>query len=336
MPNRDLAPPDHPWDGFLIGEENALAHSGVIALARGDSEGLSPLIVHGPSGVGKSRLMAGLVAETIARHPGAVVAHLAAEEFAAMCAEAANSRGGFSELRDRFRELDLFVLDDLQSLERAPLALTELAHTLDALDEAGASVAATAKVGPARWRGWPDRLASRLVAGLSVRVDPPGPESRRRFVLERSRAKGAKLTAAAVEEIASRGEDYRTLDGLVARAALAARLGHKPGGEANHNHDDDGEAEPDDLRSAERIARAVADRFGVTLRDLRSPSRRQALVVPRHLAIHLVRQATDLSFAAIGAFFGKRDAATIRHACKAAEHRLATDPALAAEVAAIQ
>jgi len=323
-------PAEHPWDGYLIGEENALAHSGVIALARGDSEGISPLIVHGPSGVGKSRLMAGLVAETIARHPGAVVAHLAAEEFAAMCAEAANSRGGFSDLRERFRGLDLFVLDDLQSLERAPLALTELAHTLDALDESGASVAATAKVGPARWRGWPDRLASRLVAGLSVRVDPPGPESRRRFVLERSRARGVKLPALAVEEIASRGEDFRTLDGLVARAALTARLGGKPDGEPN-----DPEAAPDDLRSAEKIARAVADRFGVPLRDLRSASRRQALVVPRHLAIHLVRKGTNLSFASIGTFFGKRDAATIRHACKAAEHRLATDPGMAAEVSAI-
>ena len=112
MTDRDIAPPAHPWDGFLVGEENALAHSGVIALARGDDPGLSPLVVHGPSGVGKSRLMAGLVAETIARHPGAVVAHLAAEEFAAMCAEAASRRAGFSDLRERFRGLDLFVLDN--------------------------------------------------------------------------------------------------------------------------------------------------------------------------------------------------------------------------------
>src|SRR4051812_47222942 len=172
-------PNPHPWDGFLVGEENALAHAGVIALARGDEAGVSPLIVHGASGSGKTRLLEGLVAERIARKPGASVAHLTAETFASLCAEAANSRGGVGDLRERFRVLDLFVLDDLHALERAPLALGELAHTLDALDEAGASVAASARMGPARWSGWPERLVSRLVGGLSVRVDPPGPSSRR-------------------------------------------------------------------------------------------------------------------------------------------------------------
>lgn len=333
MPSRDDDRPAHPWDGFLVGEENALSHSGVIALARGDASGLSPLIVHGPSGVGKSRLMAGLVAERIARHPGSSVAHLSAEDFAAQCAEAANSRGGFSELRERFRALDLFVLDDLHALERAPLALAELSHTLDALEENGSSVAATARLGPARWQGWPERLVSRLVAGLSVRIDPPGPAARRRFVLERSRSRGVRLPAEAVEAIAERGEDYRTLEGLITAAAMQSKVERAPIEGASRNEEDEGS--PDAQRAAEKIARAVAERFGVTLRDLRSASRRQALVVPRHLAIHLVRMGTDLSFAAIGKFFGKRDAATIRHACKAAEKRLETDPALAAEVAAI-
>ncbi len=79
-------PNPHPWDGFLMGEENALAYAGVMALARGDGEGVCPLVVHGPSGVGKSRLLAGLVAERLLRRPVAVVAHLVAVAFAAACA----------------------------------------------------------------------------------------------------------------------------------------------------------------------------------------------------------------------------------------------------------
>jgi chromosomal replication initiator protein len=329
--------PAHPWDGYLVGEENALAHASAIALARGGAEGVSPLIVHGPSGAGKTRLLAGLVAERIARNPGASVAHLAAEEFAALVGDAADRRGGFGELRDRFRRLDLFVLDDLHSLERSTLALGELAHTLDALEEAGASVAASARVGPGRWSNWPERLVSRLVGGLSVRVDPPGLASRRRFVLERARAKGLRLAAEAVEEIAGRGEDYRALDGLIARAALMAKVEKRPMDRSLASDllaEDDGTT-PGPRQAAERIARAVAERFGVTLRDLRSASRRHALVVPRHLAILMVRRGTSLSFAAIGDFFGKRDAATIRHACDMAEARLANDPAMAAEVAAM-
>ncbi len=334
----DPIPPTHPWDGYLVGEENALAHASAIALARGGAEGVSPLIVHGPSGAGKTRLLAGLVAERIARHPGSAVAHLAAEEFAALVGDAADRRGGFADLRDRFRRLDLFVLDDLSSLERSTLALGELSHTLDALEDAGASVAASARTGPGRWSGWPERLVSRLVGGLAVRIDPPGLASRRRYVLERGRAKGLRLAAEAVEDIAGRGEDYRALDGLIARAALMARVEKRPMDRSLASDllaDDDGTA-PTARQAAERIARAAAERFGVTLRDLRSASRRRALVVPRHLAILLVRRGTPLSFAAIGQFFGKRDAATIRHACDMAEQRLADDPAMAAEVAAIE
>ena len=336
-PTAEPHPPLHPWDGYLVGEENALAHASAIALARGGAEGISPLIVHGPAGAGKTRLLAGLVAERISRHPGSAVAHLAAEEFAALVGDAADRRGGFGELRDRFRRLDLFVLDDLGSLERSTLALGELAHTLDALEDAGASVAASARLGPGRWSGWPERLVSRLVGGLAVRIEPPDLASRRRYVLERGRAKGLRLAADAVEEIAARGEDYRALDGLIARAALMARVEKRPMDRSLASElvaGDEGTA-LSSRQSAERIARATAERFGVTLRDLRSASRRRALVVPRHLAILLVRRRTDLSFAAIGEFFGKRDAATIRHACDIAEQRLATDPAMAAEVAAI-
>ncbi len=278
------------------------------------------------------------MSERIARKPDSAVAHLTAESFAAMCSEAADTPGGFGDLRQRFRTLDLFVLDDLHALERSPLALTELQFTLDALDEAGASVAASARTGPARWTGWPPRLISRLVGGLSVKVDPPGPGLRRRYVLDRSRAKSLRLSASAVEELAERGEDYRSLDGLIARMAMTAKVQTRllDGSLAGDILDENAAESPHALQSAEVIARTVAQRFGLNLRDLRSGSRRQTLVQPRHLAILLVRRGTDLSFAAIGKFFGKRDAATIRHACKAAEERIARDPALAAEVATIE
>ncbi len=333
-----MAPPampaPHPWDGFLIGPENELAHASVLALARGNVAGVSPLVVHGPSGVGKSRLLSGLVSDWLLRHPEATVAHLSAEAFAAACAEAAEQTGGWSELRDRFRGLDLFVLEDLHTLERAPLALAELAHTLDALDDSGASVAVSARVGPGQWSGWPRRLVNRLIGGLAVRVDLPGLASRRRYLLEIARGSGVSLSAEAIDSMAEAADGYRTLDGWLAKAALTSRVERVPLDEHLVTPllvETAGAFAP----SIDQIARAVASKFGVRLRDLRSTSRRHSIAEPRHLAMHLARAFTDLSYQAIGAYFGGRDPATVRHACKAAAARLAADPALAVATASL-
>jgi chromosomal replication initiator protein len=333
-----------PWDGFVGGPENALAQASVLALAQGGPAalGISPLIVYGPAGVGKSRLLAALVAECLLRHPGSAVAHLEAEAFAAACAEAASRRGGWSELRERFRRLDLFVLEDLHALERAPLARNELVHTLDALDEAGSAVAVSARSGPGQWPGsfWPRRLLNRLAGGLAVRIDPPGLASRRRFVLVRAQAQRLVLAADAVEALAIAGDGYRTLEGWVARLGLAGRLGcyRRPLGRSAVEElleEEEKEASSGGV-TIEQVARAIAERFRVRLGDLRGATRRQTIVAPRHLAIYLARSLTGQSYQSIGAYFGRRDPATVRHACRAAAARLMADPALAAAAAAIR
>ncbi len=321
---------DHPWDDLLVGPENALAHAAAAALARGEHAGLSPLVVHGPAGVGKSRLLAGLVAERLRRRPESALAHLDAESFAAACAEATSRRDGWADLRARFRHLDLLVLDDLHPLERAPLALAELAHVLDDLEANGAAIAVSARSAPGQWSGLPPRLTSRLAGGLSARIEPPGPDARRRYVLERARRRGVTLPADVVEALADAAEGYRTLDGLLARLVLDARLGRKP---IDEQLVDNALAEPGAIAAPvpiDEVLKAVAARFKVHPRDLRSGNRRPGVVAPRHLAMHLARTHTGLSFAAIGRHFGRRDPATVRHACKMATARLAADPALAA------
>ncbi len=355
----------HPWDGYLSGPENELAMAAARALARGEREGISPLVVHGPSGVGKSRLLAGLVAERLLRQPGSTVAHLDAESFAAACAEAAAEPGvgGWSALRGRFRTVELLVIEDLEGLERLPMAREELAHTLDALESAGASVAVSTWATPGTWRrlGWPARLINRLLGGLSARIEPPGMSSRRRYILQHAARHGLALQADAVEVIAQAADGYRTLDGWIARLALEARLDRPtedrggtpnepragrrprlrgPGSETLDSHrvsivlaDETVLADP--LVAVDTIARAVADGFGVRLAILRGPSRRASVVVARHLAMYLARLRAGTSFAAIGAYFGGRDPATVRHACKAAVLRLDTNPTLAAVAASL-
>ena len=89
-----------PWDGFLVGEENALALASVSSLARGDGMGMSPLVLHGPSGVGKSRMLTALVAERLIRRPESSVAEVAGEAFAALCGEASRKTNGWLDIRE--------------------------------------------------------------------------------------------------------------------------------------------------------------------------------------------------------------------------------------------
>ncbi len=212
-----------------------------------------------------------------------------------------------------------------------------MTHTLDALAETGGIVAVSARVGPGQWQGWPPRLINRLIGGLAVRVDPPGLPSRRRYILDRARARGISLASDAVELLAESADGYRTLDGWLARLVLTARLDRKAIDRslAAEALADDGLIAPASL-SIEQITRAVALRFGVSPRALRSATRRKTIAEPRHLAMHLARSLTGLSFRSIGSYFSGRDPATVRHSCKTAEILLASDPALAAAVEAIR
>jgi chromosomal replication initiator protein len=134
-----------------------------------------------------------------------------------------------------------------------------------------------------------------------------------------------------VDVLAEAADGYRTLDGWLARLALTARVERRA---LDRSAVEALLAEPGSTSTTEgkaaleSIARSVARQFGVRLSDLRSASRRQALTVPRHLAMYLGRERTGLSFAAIGRYFGKRDPATVRHACEAASARIAGDPTL--------
>ena len=197
-------------------------------------------MVHGASGVGKSRLLAGLVAERLRREPGSAVAHLDAEAFAAACVEAAEGRdpsgargpapargaaGRHCETGSAASTCSCSKTWRAWSAPHPPEMSWPTRSTL--LEIAGAAVVVSARSAPGTWPRpeWPARLVNRLLGGLTVRIDPPGLASRRRYVLHAAGQNGVTLQADAVERLAEAADGYRTLDGWIARLALEARLG---------------------------------------------------------------------------------------------------------------
>jgi chromosomal replication initiator protein len=350
----------HPWDGYLTGPENELAMAAAQVMATGKYNGVSPLVIYGLSGVGKSRLLAGLVVEWLQHQHSSSVAHLDTQAFVRACFEAAAEPGGVGwlALRRRFRSLDLFVLEDIEGLERVPWVGDELAHTLDALEAGGAAVVVSAQTPPATWvrQRWPQRLVNRLKGGLTAQITPPGLRLRHRYVLQCISQCGVALEAAAVEALAEAVDGYRSVDGWISRLTFECRLkreqaGREVGQSGRQARENvpwwtlDSQTVGTSLAAEAlllkaqltiaAVARAIADRLRIRLSILRGPSRRASVVAARHIAMHLARTLAGSSFAAIGTYFGGRDPSSVRYACKMTAVRLATDPIFAASIAGL-
>jgi len=194
-------------------------------------------------------------------------------------------------------------------------------------------VAVAARTGPGQWSHWPTRLANRLVAGLSVGIAPPSVESRRRYLLDRARSRGLTLSAEVLEPLAEAADGYRTLEGWLAQLALSSRVERR--GATPELVEAILQGDPVGGPTLDEITRAVAEKFGLKLRDLKGSTRRAVVAEGRHLAMYLARQYTPLSFRAIGDYFGGRDPATVRHACAVTADRLRADPALLAACSAL-
>jgi chromosomal replication initiator protein len=341
----------HPWDEYLTGPENELAMAAAQAMATGKYDGMSPLVIYGPSGVGKSRLLAGLVAEWLQRQRSSSVAHVDARAFVNACFEAGTERGrsGWLAFHSWFRSVDLFVLEDIEGLKRVPWARDELAYTLDSLETSGAAVAVSAQSSPATWprETWPHRLVNRLTGGLTARITPPELMSRRRYILQHTRQSGMAIEAEAVEALAEASDGYRTLNGWISRLVLELQVSREQGGRGAGQYAPGGALDSQTVATnlveemllakpqltIDVIAQDVADRLGVPLNVLRGPSRRASIVMARHVAMHLARTLASCSFAAIGTYFGGRDPASVRYACRMATMRLDSDPTLTAMLA---
>ncbi len=326
------------WDDYLVSPENASAHGAVQSLLRGESAN-SPLLILGAPGVGKSELLRRLARDWISRSPSGAIAELTAESFAGACYEAgaARSASAWSEVRDRFRHVELLALDDLQSLLRTPSSVDELGRTLDDLDEAGAAVVLTSRAIPSTRAGWPARIVDRLLGGLITRLEPPSVGTRRRYLLEQSRREGMTIPSEELERLAEAADGFRTLNGWLHRLRFVSKVNRRP-------LDEESIAQvalveeslPTSNGAIRAIIHATAHAFGLRPRDLRGKRRNPGIAVPRHLAIALCRELTGASFRSLGRAFGNRDSQTIRHACRVSAARLRSDPSLAATAETIR
>lgn len=282
----------------------------------------NPLLLHGPPGVGKSAVVQTLVRRVTAAADTRTVRVLTATEF-----PRASSEESGDDLAD-LRTCDLLVIEELHHLKEpdhdAAMAV------LDHRTARHRPTVLTADTGPANLTALPRRLTSRVGGGLVVRIDPPGPGSRKRLVQWLADKRGVRLTPDALGWLADSVTGIRPLTGAIETLRGVSQRSPEP---LSPTEVREALVTPEGESSAlDRIVARVCDAFRVKPKDLTGASRLRTVLVPRQVAMYLAREAAGLSLVQIGRYFGGRDHTTVLNAVRKVAERLPEDVKLAATV----
>jgi chromosomal replication initiator protein len=327
--------PRYSFDQFIIGDGNRLAHAAALAVAEHPGQAYNPLFLHAPPGLGKTHLLHAIGNYVNAFGGGARVRYTTVEAFTNQFIRALGSRS-LDRFKQAYRDVDVLLIDDVQFLASKAKTEEEFFHTFNAVYETGRQLVLTCDRLPRQLVSVEERLRERFESGLVATIRPP--DFLTRVAILRKRAALDRVLIhdqAVLDLIAERITDnVRQLEGALIRVVAYHSLTQLPI-DARLAETVLDEIHPRPERRAasiEDIQKAVADRYGVTVAELKSPGRAARLSWPRQLAIHLARQLTGAPLQTIGEAFGGRNHATVLHACKRVEERVNHDQQASSEL----
>jgi chromosomal replication initiator protein len=316
------------FDEFVVGSSNRLAYASALGCAERLGS-ISPLVVFGPTGVGKTHLLEAMIADVRRRHPNAEIAMLSAEQFTTQFLDALHGTG-LPSFRRKFRGLHLLIIDDLQFLAGKRATLVELVHTFDAIQRDGRQIVFAADRPPADLAFLGPELRNRISGGLVVGVESPDMQTRLGITGRMAARLGMPLADDVREFIAANFSLHaRELIGALKRLLAAAHAFRKPIDRAFAE-----EALAELIRNQEKsvklvdIEKAVCTVFGLETEALQSSRKGKDVSHPRMLAMWLARKYTRSALSEIGHYFGGRSHSTVISAQKKVTGWLASEEAV--------
>jgi chromosomal replication initiator protein len=309
--------PKYTFDLFVIGSSNRFAHAAALAVAEGPAQAYNPLFVYGGTGLGKTHLLQAIGHYVLEHSTGLTTRYVTSETFMNDFINSLRDKR-IEGFKQRYRTYDVLLVDDIQFLEGKERIQEEFFHTFNSLYEAGRQIVISSDRPPKEIATLEARLRSRFEWGLLTDVQPPDLETRIAILRKKVNIDSIQVHDPEVLTfVAGRvSTNIRELEGALTRVVAFSSLTGRPMTvelAENVLRDVFPQGEAPEV-SIQRIQETVSDRFGLSVSELCSPKRSQAVAYPRQVAMYLSRELTDSSLPKIGKEFGGRDHTTVIHA----------------------
>jgi len=310
--------PKYTFDTFVVGSGNRFAHAASLAVAEAPAQAYNPLFIYGGVGLGKTHLMHAIGHFILEADPTKRILYIPGENFTNELIRAIQQNRNI-QFRNRFRNVDVLMVDDIQFIAGKESTQEEFFHTFNSLHTAGKQIILTSDRPPHEIARLEERLRSRFAWGLIADIKKPDVETRIAILRRKAESEGIDVEDGVLENIATHIDtNIRELEGSLTRLVAYANLTQRPLTVSLV-----GEALRDLFATQTRrevtpqlIMQTVADYYSITVGDLTSTTRRREITVPRQIAMYLTREMTNLSLPQIGQVFGNRDHTTILHGCE--------------------
>jgi chromosomal replication initiator protein len=334
-PTAGMLNPKYTFDTFVIGSGNRFAHAASLAVAEAPAKAYNPLFIYGGVGLGKTHLMHAIGHYVTEQNPTAKVVYLSSEKFTNEFINSIRDNKAV-EFRNRYRNVDVLLIDDIQFLAGKEQTQEEFFHTFNTLHEESKQIVISSDRPPKEIPTLEDRLRSRFEWGLITDIAPPDLETRIAILRKKAKADGLiDIPNEVMLYIANQiDSNIRELEGALIRVVAYSSLVNM-----DINTDLAAEALKDIIPNSRPrivtildIQKAVGEHFNIRLEDFTAKKRTRSIAFPRQVAMYLSRELTDSSLPKIGTEFGGRDHSTVIHAHEKITKMLKDDQALQQDV----
>jgi chromosomal replication initiator protein len=338
MPLAAVLNPRYTFSTFVVGSNNRLAHAAALSVAERPGHSYNPLFIYGGSGLGKTHLMHAIGNAVMSRHPRKRVAYATSEKFTN---EFINSIRGQKqeEFRDRYRRIDVLLIDDIQFIAGKEGTQDEFFHTFNAIHEEGKQIVLSSDRPPKAIASLEERLRSRFEWGLIADISPPDLETRIAILRAKAEAQNVAVPPPVIDFLAQRiVSNIRELEGALTRVVAYATLNAVPVTTelAQQMLQNILQSPRRQTLAPEKIVEIVARYYQVPVEQLRGKARDRQIVLPRQVAMFLMREETEAPLLRIGAALGGRDHSTVLHGCEKIEREMEASDDFRREVSAIR